>query len=329
MSTKLDMHLHTRGSDGTGEPHEFVAAIQKAGLNGIVITDHHLTWSKPSIQVYLACKAAGLICLMGSEYSTKEGHCLVYGVDVQRMGWGLYPKMQDVIDRVAELGGVAFPSHPFRGVKETLGPRIFELQNLTHAEVLNGQNAAGNGWASSARPEANDKAKNAAVIMGLGSVGGSDAHVPSRIGTCYTEFSGTVKDTQDLLDALRSKDHKAVVNEEMVEAQRAAQKLLPPISTQSKWNWDSWRAQHLDKSTGGSYYGHRNYLDDQQDQWPEEYIPDFGDEHIIPESAFDDFDTTDLDDVSERPEDVQRFLQRHAILKAPKRKTKLRKGKRK
>src|SRR5687767_11065122 len=109
MVTRLDLHLHTRGSDGTGSPADFVNAIKKAGLDGVVITDHHRTLTQQGLDVAKAVRADGLVCLVGCEYSTKDGHCLVFGLDVRKLDFGFYPDMQLVIDRARECGGIAFP----------------------------------------------------------------------------------------------------------------------------------------------------------------------------------------------------------------------------
>jgi predicted metal-dependent phosphoesterase TrpH len=302
--TKLDMHLHTKGSDGTGSPNEFVKGIQKAGIDGVVLTDHHRTLTKEGLAVVKAVRDAGLIALVGCEYSTKEGHCLVFGVDVAKLGLGFYPTMQQLIDAVHERGGVAFPSHPYRGVKETLGDRIYQLSGLTHVEAFNGQNEAGNGWASSARPEANQKAVWVGEKMGLGQTGGSDAHQPDRIGTCFTEFSGNVRTVQALVEALKSKDHQAVVNRAMVDDQKrravVRQTWSPsPSSAQLRW-WDDeddfWRrSPSLDVPARPSYSRHETYEAD----------PGYSgglDDDDIPEHAYDE------PSGSEDPEAVQAFL---------------------
>lgn len=260
--TKLDLHLHTKGSDGTGKPEEFVQAIRKAGLDGIVITDHHKTLTYEGLEVVKAVRAAGLVALVGCEYSTREGHCLVFGVDVARLKFGYWPPMQEVLDKVAEVGGVAFPSHPFRGVKETLGNKIYKLNGLTHTEAYNGQNEAGNGWAASANPVANQKAVKAAEVMELGATGGSDAHQPDRIGTCYTEFGGKVRTVAELVAALKAKDHIPRVNQEMVKEQRSKAKTwknewLQNTREMPVWMADEDReiASRLDRDTERFYSG--------------------------------------------------------------------------
>lgn len=309
MTTKLDLHLHTRGSDGTGEPKAFVKAIGDAGLDGIVITDHHRTLTAGGLEVVKAVRAAGFVCLVGCEYSTKEGHCLVFGVDVVKLSLGYYPTIQSLISAVASMGGVAFPSHPFRGVKETLGQRIYDLQGLTHVEAYNGQNEAGNGFSLSATPAANQKAVEAALAMGLAQTGGSDAHSPGKIGTCYTEFGGTVRTVKDLVLALKARDHIAVVNQEMVASQRKLASFdderwkkfaaLRDADKDVPWWQDPdgfWTGSSSRDNVTSTIY----IQEDEEDPAQQEF------DGFIPEHAFNE---PGIDD----PEAVQRFLAANGI----------------
>ena len=135
---------------------------------------------------------------------------------------------------------------------------------------INGQNEAGNGWVSSAQPIANQRAVQAAEKMGLAMTGGSDAHQPERIGTCYTEFAGKVRTTLDLVAALKSKDHTARVNQEMVDHQRRSVKEYPVVSNYTSPRWtdkedpwwtQSWKtpAPGMDRSSKSSYGRKRSY----------------------------------------------------------------------
>ena len=213
QTTRIDMHTHTPGSDGRGKPSEFVKHLEASGMDGIIITDHHNTLTRYGYLVAEAIQAAGYFVMLGCEYSTKDGHCLVYGVDVARFDLGFYPSMQELIDRVHEEGGVAFPSHPYRGYKYILKDDIFKLEGLTHCETLNGQNAVA--W-----PRDNQDAIKAAKVMDLFSCGGSDAHTPSRIGTCFTEFEGDIRTPADLLVALKAGQHQAKMQLSEVQRQK-------------------------------------------------------------------------------------------------------------
>jgi predicted metal-dependent phosphoesterase TrpH len=214
-TTRLDLHVHTRGSDGTGTPTMIAQAALAAGLDGLVITDHHHTFTPEGLAVADVCRAAGLIVLHGCEVSTDDGHCLVYGVDVDELDFPYYPPMQAVIDGVNEAGGVVLPSHPFKGYKRLLGDKVFDLEGISALEGANGQAAFQN-------PIWNKKAKAAAKKLGYSVTGGSDAHRPGCIGLCYTEFKGRVRTTKDLVEALKAGTFRAVVKRRRVsqEAER-------------------------------------------------------------------------------------------------------------
>ena len=208
--TRLDLHLHTPSSDGFGSPKDYVSAIRRAGLDGIVITDHHITSGlgagdvkvgrgvPSSVAVEKAVKAAGFVCLRGCEYSSAQGHILVYGVDIDSLYLGKWADMQEVIWRTLDAGGIAFPSHPFQGHSRTLGARVYGLDGLVALEGYNGQ--------CQVRDQASDpdaRARQAAEDLGLPYIGTSDAHIAYRVGTCYTEFDGSIRCEQDLIEALR------------------------------------------------------------------------------------------------------------------------------
>lgn len=228
--TRLDLHLHTPTSDGYGTPAEYVRAIQKADLDGVVITDHHVTRGlgggdkkvgrpKPaSDEIARAIRDAGLICLRGCEYSTNEGHLLVYGVDVADLDLGMYPPMQEVVWKVLEAGGAAVPSHPYYGYRKRCGDHLYQLEGLAAVEGWNAQNQV----RGPAGESLDVQAQRAAAEIGLPVVGTSDAHVAYRIGTCYTEFDGSVRRSRDLVEALLdpAARFRPVVNRRKVAAQK-------------------------------------------------------------------------------------------------------------
>lgn len=208
-TTKIDMHLHTRGSDGLGSPKQIAKAAKAAGLDAICITDHHRTYTLEGLAVANECRAHGIRVFHGCEYSTDDGHLLIYGVDVEELELGRYPPMQRVIDAVNAAGGVAVPSHPYKGYKRLLGDAVYSMEGLAGIEVANGQVAVAN-------PSQNADAKAAAKSLELAQLGGSDAHVARNIGTCYTVFRGVIETTNDLVAAIKSGKCKAVVNRKKV-----------------------------------------------------------------------------------------------------------------
>jgi predicted metal-dependent phosphoesterase TrpH len=92
-----------------------------------------------------------------------------------------YAPIRDVILRVGEAGGVVIPSHPFRGVNSA-GELLLDLSGLAGLEGYNGANMHA----------MNVKAIELAQRLGLPFTGGSDAHAPSEVGSCYTEFDASV-----------------------------------------------------------------------------------------------------------------------------------------
>jgi hypothetical protein len=227
QTTRLDLHVHTRGSDGTGSPEEIIAKAIERGLDGLVICDHHRTVTAEGTRVIELGRQYGLIMLRGCEYSTKQGHCLVYGCDVDALNLGRYPEMQAVIDAAERAGGVAFPSHPYYGYRETCGDHVRQLRGLVAFETLNGQNEV------RAR-ETNEKAEAVAQEMGLRGVGGSDAHNPEQVGLIYTVFLGLVHTERELVKALRAGGFRALRNRRVIEGTKLIRsKVFPENSVMS------------------------------------------------------------------------------------------------
>lgn len=83
MSGTVDMHLHTRASDGDWEPEDLVARCDAAGLRTIAVTDHNSM--RHVERAAAACAARGMDLVPACEISTRwrerEHHLLAYFVD--------------------------------------------------------------------------------------------------------------------------------------------------------------------------------------------------------------------------------------------------------
>src|SRR5262245_46381488 len=64
------MHIHTRGSDGTGTIDEIAAAAARAGLRFVILSDHGDGTKKPDPPTYLH----DVLCIDAVEISTTGGH---------------------------------------------------------------------------------------------------------------------------------------------------------------------------------------------------------------------------------------------------------------
>jgi len=212
-TTKLDLHIHTKGSDGFGTPKQIANSAVAAGLNGVCITDHHKTYTPEGLKVAEACREAGLLVIHGCEYSTAQGHLLIYGVNVEDLRLGFYPEMQNVIDEVNRRGGVCVPSHPYKGYQRCLQDRVKKLKGVRAYEVANGQ-------CCYQCPEINKKALAAVKAKRKLGTGGSDAHSPLDIGLTYTEFEGEITCEREFLNALKKGQYRAKTSRKKVSQRR-------------------------------------------------------------------------------------------------------------
>jgi predicted metal-dependent phosphoesterase TrpH len=177
----IDLHVHTANSgDNATDPEEAVIQAIERGLDGIAFTEHYYYGASEGVEVLREKYGNRLMILRGVEFSAEEGHCLVFGVDTDRLSMK-YAPVADLVRVVNERGGVVIPSHPYRGVN-SLGDLVKRVEGLCAVEGHNGCNM---------RPF-NKKAVETAQALNLPFTGGSDAHAAGEIGSCYTAFSENV-----------------------------------------------------------------------------------------------------------------------------------------
>jgi len=161
--------LHTNYSyDSVIKPEEVVFYAEKRGLDGVAITDH----DRIDCALKMA-KETNFLIIPGIEISSLDGHVL--GLNIQE----LIPKglsVDETVDRIHSLGGIAVACHPKSLFKGSLGERT--NSKLDAVEVIN----------ASAFPF-NYSVKHGQKIasrLGKAKVGGSDAHYGPEIGCAYT-----------------------------------------------------------------------------------------------------------------------------------------------
>lgn len=197
-NTRIDMHVHTPGSDGFGTPEQYLDAIRRAGLDGIAITDHHATYTPEGNEIAKYLASEGVLVVRGGEYSSAQGHILVYGVALEELKLGYYADAQTVIARVHEHGGLAVAAHPYHGYKRRMGHAIYKLPGLAGVETRNGNCE----WLRNTRMHA--QAHAAAKVLQLPTVGGSDAHSTAAIGRCWTQLRRRCTTEAEVLAAIRA-----------------------------------------------------------------------------------------------------------------------------
>ncbi|HDI42379.1 MAG TPA: PHP domain-containing protein, partial [Candidatus Bathyarchaeota archaeon] len=127
---RLDLHVHTQYSyDSKTTLKQVFRAAEKAGLDGVAITDHGT--------VEGALKALRLkpkiFVVPGMEVDAKGGHILALGVR-ERVPEGL--SVLETVERIHELGGLAVASHLYAFFKSCHWS-LEELSSFDAIEVIN------------------------------------------------------------------------------------------------------------------------------------------------------------------------------------------------
>ena len=206
----LDLHCHSVSSDDSRATVEqyvkWVQVLRKRNyvVDGIVLTEHRkFDFDKDYSGL---AQQYDLLILKGSELDTRFGHFLVYGV---REGLTREIDFSDVRMDARELmqaarqhDAVAIPAHPGRfGIGLTEYVQQGEsFPAVEVVEILNGGGRAGE----------NERAEDLCKQFGYMGIGGSDAHFTSHIATCMTDFSATISNENQLVDALLSKEFQPV-----------------------------------------------------------------------------------------------------------------------
>jgi 3',5'-nucleoside bisphosphate phosphatase len=106
----VDLHMHTKYSDGTSEPAELVKAARLLGLDSIAITDHDIMAGYP--EALEEAKRWKMHLIPGVEISTKKYHIL--GLNVNPIA----PILHDLLKEIREIQ------------RRLCAGRIKNLQNL-------------------------------------------------------------------------------------------------------------------------------------------------------------------------------------------------------
>lgn len=192
----IDTHCHTKYSyDNWLEPVNLVRRAKFLGIDGVCITEHYsYEASQPVEQVG---RDEGLLVLRGVEIATNRGHLLAYGIEDDGWNtWGRdnYLPLEEVVERINDLGGICVPAHPFREVGlASLLDGINKLHGIAAIETHNGNNCEGD----------NQLAIQAAERRNLPSLGGSDCHKTEAVGRCATEFSDPITGMAGFVAAVR------------------------------------------------------------------------------------------------------------------------------
>jgi predicted metal-dependent phosphoesterase TrpH len=197
---RIDLHVHSCYSGDTlAEPEACIVQAIERGLHGIAFTEHYSFGASEPIERLAERFASRILVVRAVEFSAAEGHCLVFGVDTDRL-LPPYALAQDLVRHVNDAGGAVVPSHPYRG-GSGIGDLALTLAGIAALEGHNGCNYR----------SFNERAIAVARQRGLPVTGGSDAHEPREVGSCHTVFAERVT-AENLAGLLRAGRYEAIDN---------------------------------------------------------------------------------------------------------------------
>ncbi len=185
---RLDIHTHSRYSDGLNTPKEMVNHAKAIGLDGISITDHNEI--RGSLKA-MEFNSENFTVIPGIEVSSADGHILALGVtEIIEKGMSA----EETIEKIHALGGIAIAVHPYDILRHGVGDLLYKLK-FDAIEVYNGRTLS-----NRKNPE------RVADELKIPKTGGSDAHSLDELGV----VSIIVED--DPIESILKGDIEIIVN---------------------------------------------------------------------------------------------------------------------
>ena len=139
----VNLHMHTRYSDGSGVHRDIAKAAVAAGINVVIVTDHNVLVQ--GFEGYYKEKNEKILMLIGEEIhdqarDPQKNHLLVFGAMRELATFAENPQL--LINQVRDAGGLSFLAHPddpeAKAFKETdISWEDWSVQNYTGIELWN------------------------------------------------------------------------------------------------------------------------------------------------------------------------------------------------
>jgi hypothetical protein len=139
----VNLHMHTRYSDGSGLHKEIASAASKTDVDAVIVTDHNILVD--GFEGYYKEKRRKILMLIGEEVhdqarDPQKNHLLVFNANREMATYADDP--QNLINQVRESGGLAFLAHPndpeAKAFNETdISWEDWSVRNYTGIELWN------------------------------------------------------------------------------------------------------------------------------------------------------------------------------------------------
>jgi hypothetical protein len=140
----INLHMHTRYSDGHVSHADIAEAALRAGLDAVIVTDHNVWVNGP--EDYYRDGNRAVLLLVGEEIhdqarQPQKNHLLVFGTGRELADQAYDP--QRLIDAVRQAGGLSFIAHPYDPESKAVGEADiswvdWQVQGFTGIELWNG-----------------------------------------------------------------------------------------------------------------------------------------------------------------------------------------------
>ena len=218
--TVVDMHFHTRYSDGSNTVEQIVGRAQELGI-GIAVTDHNTIEGAVELNSY-----KNLLTIPGIEVTSLEGtHLLVYFYEIRalkkffaqdikpHMGTEVMSSialpMEKIIACARKYHSLVICPHPYSAAYTGIYNSYFPVERLNKifgmidgVEVINAANL--NKW--------NLRCALLGFNLGKAVTGGSDGHALSHMGRAVS-YAKTPKSRRAFLDAVKMRQNQVMGKE--------------------------------------------------------------------------------------------------------------------
>lgn len=187
---KMDSHIHSKYSpDSESKLEDIIEVSKKRNIDIIAISDHNTV--DGTSEIIKKTKNTDILAIPSIEISSSKGHILGFGCE-ETVPRDL--SVEDTIDRIHDLGGLAIVPHPYCFYRHgLLHNKDYKGLKIDAIETKNARFIIG---------YCNRKAKKLSEKENLPGLGASDAHYYKFVGDCYSLID-CEKDIDSVLKAIK------------------------------------------------------------------------------------------------------------------------------